>query len=80
MIDPMTTSSTLRLLEKKGLTQRVQSKSDSRANAICNTSSGLSLLKEAVKAVETIDDAFFFDEKSDMKLFQDLLRKLKKGN
>lgn len=49
MIDPMTVSSTLRLLEKKGLTQRIQSKVDSRANTICNTDNGLSVLKKRLK-------------------------------
>lgn len=77
MIDPMTTSSTLRLLEKKGLTQRIQSVADSRANRICNTGSGQSLLKKAVKAVETVDASFFFDAQEDLKLFQSLLLSLK---
>lgn len=80
MIDPMTVSSTLRLLEKKGLTQRIQSKMDSRANTICNTESGLSILREAVKAVENVDVTFFFDTESDIKSFQELLLKLKKEN
>lgn len=77
MIDPMTTSSTLRLLEKKGLAQRNPSKSDSRANTICTTGSGLELLGKAVRAVETVDAAFFFKEESALKSFQELLRELK---
>lgn len=80
MIDPMTISSTLRLLEKKGLTQRIQSETDSRANRICNTKSGQSILEKAVNAVETVDTSFFFDTQADLKLFQNLLLALKEKN
>lgn len=80
MIDPMTVSSTLRLLEKKGLTQRIQSKVDSRANTICNTDNGLSVLKEAIKAVESVDISFFFETDNDTEVFQKLLFQLKNKN
>lgn len=80
MIDPMTISSALRLLEKKGLTQRIQSEADSRANTICNTASGLSILKKAVTAVEAVDTTFFFDTEADLKTFQNLLTTLKSEN
>ncbi|WP_347563960.1 MarR family winged helix-turn-helix transcriptional regulator [Neglectibacter sp. X58] len=80
MIDPMTVSSTLRLLEKKGLTQRIQSKVDSRANTICNTDNGLSVLKEAIKAVESVDISFFFETENDTEVFQKLLFQLKNKN
>lgn len=80
MIDPMTVSSTLRLLEKKGLTKRSQSKVDSRANAIYNTDAGSAILKRAVKTVENVDAIFFFDTENDIKSFQSLLEKLKTEN
>ncbi len=80
MIDPMTVSSTLRLLEKKGLAQRIQSRLDSRANTICNTEQGMKRLKKAIKAVETVDTHFFVDANMDVKRFQKLLLKLKDAN
>lgn len=80
MIDTMTVSSTLRLLEKKGLTQRIKSKADSRANTICNTDMGGAILKQAVVTVENVDTSFFFDAETDINLFKDLLLKLKSKN
>lgn len=80
MIDPMTVSSTLRLLEKKKLTQRIQSESDSRANSICNTTSGQEILKKAVNAVEAVDASFFFHTQVELKAFKSLLLLLKSKN
>ena len=80
MIDPMTVSSTLRLLEKKGLIGRNQSRTDSRANTICNTQSAGTLLREAVAAVENVDEAFFFEEETDRRPWKELLCRLKEKN
>lgn len=80
MIDTMTVSNTLRLLEKKGLAKRIPSKSDSRANTIHNTDAGSVILRKAVRIVEEVDAAFFFDTKDDIKMFQELLAKLKAEN
>lgn len=79
-IDPMTVSSTLRLLEKKELTQRIQSETDSRANSICNTQRGQAVLKKAVNAVEAVDNSFFFNTQTDLNTFQNLLLALKSKN
>ena len=80
MIDTMTVSNTLRLLEKKGLAKRIPSKSDSRANTIHNTDAGSVILRKAVRIVEEVDAAFFFVSKDDIKMFQELLAKLKAEN
>lgn len=61
MIDVMTVSSTIRLLEKKGLVCRLPHKTDSRAYAVCNTREGHELLAQAVKTVDAADREFFFD-------------------
>ena len=60
MIDVMTVSSTVRLLEKKGLLFRVPYEKDIRANSISNTEKGKSCLQQAVVAVEGADRTFFF--------------------
>ncbi len=77
MIDTMTVSATLRLLEKKGLTQRIPQKEDTRANQIANTKAGTSLLKEAVCAVECVDKQFFFKNNEDLVSLHNLLSQLK---
>lgn len=63
MIDVMTVSSTIRLLEKKKYICRLASENDTRAYSISNTKIGKKRLQEAVKKVEIIDNEFFFDEK-----------------
>lgn len=63
MIDVMTVSSTIRLLEKKKYICRLASENDTRAYSIYNTKIGKERLQEAVKKVEIIDNEFFFDEK-----------------
>ncbi|MDY3052335.1 MAG: MarR family transcriptional regulator [Ndongobacter sp.] len=63
MIDVMTVSSTIRLLEKKKYICRLASENDTRAYSISNTKIGKERLQEAVKKVEIIDNEFFFDEK-----------------
>ncbi|MGL5255352.1 MAG: MarR family winged helix-turn-helix transcriptional regulator [Brevinema sp.] len=80
MIDPMTLSTTLRLLEKKGFTQRIQSELDSRANRICNTKNGHEILKNAIVAVESVDTLFFFEEQKKLEPFRDMLLELKVKN
>ena len=64
MIDVMTVSSTVRLLEKKGLIYRLPHKTDTRANSISNTEEGKSCLKQAVIDVESVDKTFFFNNSS----------------
>jgi len=62
MIDTMTVSATLRLLERKGLTDINTQENDIRANQISNREAGVALLKKAVNAVEIVDKQFFFED------------------
>ncbi len=76
MIDVMTVSSTVRLLEKKGLLFRVPYKKDSRANSISNTEKGKTCLRQAVISVENVDKMFFFSDVRENAQFQHLLTEL----
>ena len=76
MIDVMTISSTIRLLEKKNYVYRTESKMDTRAYSISNTGEGREKLKEAIKKVELVDDTFFFDEKQEQDEFKKCLQAL----
>lgn len=58
-IDPMTTSTVLRTLQKKGLLQRQEHLTDTRAKTVGLTDNGKKIIKQAVKAVETFDKIFF---------------------
>ena len=76
MIDVMTVSSTVRLLEKKGLLFRVPYEKDIRANSISNTEKGKSCLQQAVVAVEGADRTFFFANDNENIQFQNFLADL----
>ncbi|MDO5053817.1 MarR family winged helix-turn-helix transcriptional regulator [Pasteurella oralis] len=80
MIDVMTVSSTVRLLEKKHYIVRVQSKNDTRAYSICNTTQGKERLIQAIKQVEDVDSQFFFANKQALTQFQEELRTLISNN
>ena len=58
-IDPMTTSTVLRTLQAKGLLQRQEHLTDTRAKTVALTESGKKIIKEAVKVVEAFDKDFF---------------------
>ena len=58
-IDPMTTSTVLRTLQTKGLLQRREHVTDTRAKTVELTDKGKKIIKEAVKTVETFDKTFF---------------------
>ncbi|MDR1180577.1 MAG: MarR family transcriptional regulator [Bacteroidales bacterium] len=58
-IDPMTTSSVLKTLLKKGLIRRQEHATDTRAKTIDITDNGKEIVKKAVVTVETIDREFF---------------------
>ena len=76
-IDVMTTSSTLRLLEKKKLINRNPNTTDTRAYSIMNTQIGINYLIEATSKIEEIDKDFFSE---DTKEFQNQLETLIKIN
>ena len=58
-IDPMTTSTVLRTLQKKGLVSRKDSSKDTRAKTIVLTTKGKSSIAKALKTVEEFDEEFF---------------------
>jgi DNA-binding MarR family transcriptional regulator len=58
-IDPMTTSTVLRTLQAKGLLKRQEHSTDTRAKIVVLTEEGKKVIKQAVKAVEKFDEAFF---------------------
>lgn len=58
-IDPMTTSAVLRTLLKKGLINRQEHSTDTRAKTLRITNKGKELIKKAVVTVEQTDRNFF---------------------
>jgi DNA-binding MarR family transcriptional regulator len=58
-IDPMTTSTVLRTLQKKGLLERQEHATDTRAKTVLLTQSGKDIVVQAVKTVEKFDADFF---------------------
>ena len=58
-IDPMTTSTVLRSLQSRGLVERHEHATDTRAKTVALSEKGKLLVKDAVIAVEQFDAAFF---------------------
>ena len=58
-IDPMTTSTVLRTLQSKGLLQRQEHSTDTRAKTVILTDKGKQVTKQAVIVVEDFDKHFF---------------------
>ncbi|NOU47973.1 MAG: MarR family transcriptional regulator, partial [Bacteroidales bacterium] len=58
-IDPMTTSTVLRTLQKKGLIKRQEHLTDTRAKTVKLTTDGQKIAILAVKTVEELDGIFF---------------------
>ena len=72
-IDPMTTSTVLRTLQSKGLLQRQEPLTDTRAKTVGLTDNGKKIVKQAVKAVETFDKNFFATLRDKTKEFNEEL-------
>lgn len=77
MIDVMTISKTVRLLEKNGLIQRYEDESDSRAKKLQLTQSGERVLEKATVEVEKIDEDFFFTLDETYAVFLKIIKRLK---
>ncbi|MFZ4548406.1 MAG: MarR family winged helix-turn-helix transcriptional regulator [Bacteroidales bacterium] len=58
-IDPMTTSTVLRTLQRKGFIQRHEHLTDTRAKTVALTEDGIKIIKNAVVTVEKFDSDFF---------------------
>jgi DNA-binding MarR family transcriptional regulator len=72
-IDPMTTSTVLRTLQTKGLLERQEHLTDSRAKTVGLTDIGKKIIKQAVKTVETFDKTFFASLGNKTSLFNEQL-------
>ncbi len=77
MIDVMTISTTIRLLEKKSLIIRANHPTDTRAKQIKNTKSGEEILRTVNAIIERVDAEFFFNDSKELDNFMGLLKKLK---
>ena len=75
-IDPMTTSTVLRTLQAKGLLQRQEHLTDTRAKTVGLTDNGKKIIKQAVKTVELFDKSFFATLGDKTKKFNDQLLQL----
>lgn len=75
-IDPMTTSTVLRTLQRKGLIQRKEHETDTRAKTVDLTAAGSKVAAMAVKTVEKFDAAFFSSLKEHQKKFNNKLNLL----
>jgi len=58
-IDPMTTSTVLRTLQKKAYVKRQEHTTDTRAKAVDLTEAGMEITQKAVATVEAFDQLFF---------------------
>ncbi|MDF2454360.1 MAG: marR2 [Cytophagaceae bacterium] len=58
-IDPMTTSTIIRILERKELLKRKEHATDTRAKMVVLTSYGTKMTKQAAKTIEKFDTQFF---------------------
>ena len=72
-IDPMTTSTVLRTLQTKGLLQRQEHLTDTRAKTVGLTDNGKKIINQAVKTVEKFDKTFFATLGIKTKLFNEQL-------
>ena len=75
-IDPMTTSTVLRTLQKRGLITRHEHVTDTRAKTVGLTPAGVEMARHAVKAVESFDDLFFHPLGSALPEFNGMLEVL----
>ncbi|SFC49405.1 DNA-binding transcriptional regulator, MarR family [Flexibacter flexilis DSM 6793] len=77
-IDPMTTSTVLRTLQTKGLVERHEHSTDTRAKVVRLTAQGTAIVKEAVVTVENFDRTFFASLGVDAQFFNQKLKTLLK--
>ena len=58
-IDPMTTSTIIKTLLRKGLVERQEHHTDTRAKSVTLTESGIAISKQAVQIINKVDEDFF---------------------
>lgn len=80
MIDAMTISKTVRLMQKNNLIERIDDPKDSRAKILKLTSEGKKLLNIVNSVVEEIDIKFFSLSNEEINSFIKIMNKLKSIN
>lgn len=75
-VDPMTTSQSIRTLEKKKLIKRIVSEKDKRAFSIQPTTQGVQVTLEALQRIAQAHEEFFRPLDNEMNLFSYELQKL----
>jgi len=79
-IDPMTTSTVIRTLQRKGLIERQEHHTDTRAKTVTLTNDGSRITRQAVKIIEKFDAGFFQSLGNKTKDFNMFLLHLLSGN
>jgi len=72
-IDPMTTSTIIRTLERKELIGRQEHHTDTRAKTVVLTATGIKVTRQAVKIIEKFDADFFTSLENKKKGFNEAL-------
>lgn len=72
-MDPMTTSTVLRTLQKKGWIKRKFNKKDSRTRLISLTDEGKKIIEQATQIIKEFNDSFFSPLQDQQKQFQENL-------
>ncbi len=75
-VDPMTTSQSIRTLEKKKLIKRIVSEKDKRAFSIQPTTNGVKVTLEALQRIAQAHEEFFQPLEKELNLFSYELQKL----
>jgi len=79
-IDPMTTSTIIKTLLRKGMVERREHETDTRAKAVTLTDSGVAISRQAVQIINKVDADFFKGLGEDVKGFNVMLVGLMKAN
>jgi len=79
-IDPMTTSTIIKTLLRKGLVERQEHHTDTRAKSVTLTESGIAISKQAVQIINKVDEDFFNSLGADIKNFNGNLINLLNAN
>ena len=75
-IDPMTTSTIIKTLLRKGLVERQEHHTDTRAKSVTLTESGIEVARQAVEIINKVDADFFKGLGKDVKEFNGMLVEL----
>ena len=79
LVDPMTTSGIVKILERKGWVERRAHETDTRAKTVLLTADGAKIARKAVKIIEQFDQAFFAALGNKIPAFNTALLRLLRG-